>query len=195
MFQKYEEYLSFIGSYLKKYFDEQAPYIHCKQGCSFCCKKGQYPISSLEFNYMMFGFTFLKQPLKDKISSNIQILKQDIKDINAFYSCPFLIEDECSIYNYRPMICRSHGLLSFRYDDEDKRHFNIPGCVDIGLNYSNVYDNETKQISSEKFKKLNISVEPCSYNVGLKYLLKNEYTEKMGLEFGKTKLLIEWLNR
>ncbi len=193
MFNKYEEYLQFLDSYLKTYFEAQKPYINCKAGCAYCCKLGEYPVSNLEFSYMMFGFSFLNKEIKDEISSNIMILKNEVKKPATFYRCPFLMENSCSIYKYRPMICRSHGLLQFRYDNDDNCHFNIPGCVEEGLNYSNVYDPVTKKISSEKFSKLDTDLEPCAYNVGLKYLLKNEYTEKLNLEFGDAKILIEWL--
>ena len=52
--------------------------------------------------------------------------------------CPFLIENSCSIYPYRPIICRVHGLAYLCKENLVK----VPYCANNGLNYKDVYKNE-----------------------------------------------------
>ena len=50
----YQLYLKLIHErMLDKYFAEQAPYLCCKDGCSHCCRKGQYPMSEIEIKFIM----------------------------------------------------------------------------------------------------------------------------------------------
>lgn len=195
MIQKYEKYLEFIGSYLKKYFDQQKPYIHCKEGCSICCETGLYPTSKLEFDYLMLGMESLADSEKKQIIDNINQIKidrQNVTDGIGYYKCPFLLNKKCSVYKHRGIICRTYGLLQITYDKDDKQRYQIPCCVSNGLNYSSVYDEATQSISVTKFAKLGIKEEPLSYNLGLKYLLNNEHTTD--LNFGENKSLIDWFD-
>lgn len=192
MIQKYEKYLDTVQSYLKKFFEQQKPYIFCKEGCSICCETGHYPTSELELKYLDIGFSLLDDEKKKIVRDNIAKIKKGIEDPGGYYRCPFLINSSCSVYKHRPIICRVYGLLFFLEDKDGNQHFKIPCCVSDGLNYSNVYDEKSMSISSEKFAKLGIKEEPLSYNVGLKYMLKNEFTE--GLEFGENKKMIDWFD-
>ncbi len=49
MINRYHKYLEIIDYKLKKMFEEQAPFIKCKIGCSYCYKEAEYPISEVEF--------------------------------------------------------------------------------------------------------------------------------------------------
>ena len=105
------------------------------------------------------------------------------------YECPFLINDECSVYDFRGIICRSFGLMSINPDGNSK----IPFCAFEGLNYSNVVEPETKIISSEKYYKLGDNVpEPLAYNVGYKFLTSKNVEENFHINFGEKKALINW---
>ncbi len=188
MINKYKKYLKKITTYLNKYFEQQKPYIFCKEGCSICCETGHYPISDLEFKYLNTGYQSLNKKNKLIVKENIKKTKENYKD-KSYYRCPFLIEKKCSIYKYRPLVCRSYGLLQFFENEKKKVSYYIPCCATEGLNYSTVYDEKTLSISGEKFKTLNIETEPLSYNVSYKYLLKNELNSD--IEFGEVNNLIE----
>jgi Fe-S-cluster containining protein len=199
MYENYQEYLNWLSAYLEKYFKDQSPYIHCKEGCSFCCEKGEYPFSRLEFEYVSLGIKFLPVEVQNQIKQQVEIIKEakdSFKKTNEgekfLHSCPFLIDKKCSVYDYRGLICRSHGLLYFDIDKNGEEQFRIPACVHRGLNYSEVYDEKLQMISSKKFIDSGIVVEPLSYNVGIDFLQDNEKTRELNLDFGESKALIDW---
>jgi len=47
-----------------------------------------------------------------------------------------LLDKECSIYPYRPIVCRVHGLAYFYKEDKVK----LPYCANTGKNFSKVYN-------------------------------------------------------
>lgn len=196
MMDKYKEYLVILESKLNNFFEQQSPYIFCKEGCSICCETGTYPMSKIEFDYIMEGYDLLSNEIKEKINQNINTIKENknkAEQNNFFHPCPFLINKRCSVYNYRALICRGYGLMSFYDDKNGEKQYHMPCCVDNGLNYSQVYDKNLKTITSEKWEKIGIEAEPLAYNVGLTFLLDNEITKKINLQLGSAKNFIEWV--
>jgi len=195
MIEKYENYLEIIGASLQKFFTQQKPYIFCKEGCSICCETGEYPFSELEYNYAMIGYNQLSEEMKKNIQEKVDEIKKT-KEISTekkfMHECPFLIEKKCSIYKYRGVICRSYGLVSYATDKNGETKYNMPCCCMDGLNYNNVYDEESKTFSSKKWEETGIEVEPVSHNVGLNFLLNNNVTQDLELKFGEQKALIDW---
>jgi len=190
--EKYELYLAFMNRQLEKFFQEQSPYIFCKEGCCSCCQKGEYPMSAVEFAYMTIGAKMLSADVIAEIEKNMFRIKDekdnhDGKDIFR-HACPFLVNNRCSIYSHRAIICRTHGLAFF----SAKGKLLVPACVNEGLNYSNVYDFETDSISVDKFKALGVEQEPLAHNVGLSFMSKNDLTEKLNLDFGEFKPMYKW---
>ena len=201
----YKAYLNLIEErMLNKYFEQQKPYICCKAGCSHCCEKGEYPVTKIELAYLLLGFGTLSLELKQEIIEKIKHLKaeksayeKEFKTTGStehfMYECPFLKDHKCSVYDFRAVICRTHGLMFFVEDAKENEPKNkIPFCVHLGLNYSNIYDEETKMLSDEKMKALGITQEPLAYNLSLKTLFNNEITRNLDFEFGEVKALIDW---
>jgi len=192
--QIYELYLKVITKQLDKFFEEQSPYIFCKEGCSICCEKGEYPFTEIEIKYLMVGFSQLPQNIQMQIlkkTQQINIAKKDApKDKKFMHECPFLIDKRCSVYNYRGLICRNHGLAFF---DKDQK-LCVPHCSCDGLNYASVYDFQNGCISKEKYEKTGFTVEPLAHNVGLEFLLNNSFTKENNMNFGEIKPLLDWLS-
>lgn len=159
----YTQFLKEFDSRLKKYFDQHKDYINCKVGCSDCCEKGDYPISELELNYIMQGYIALNNETKRSIQENI-------KNIKKGGACPFLVNKKCSIYTYRPIICRIHG-LAYLYKNNTVK---LPYCVNSGKNYAKVYSNNE------------INIEPIKENLESKEILKN-------FNYGEIRNLYDWL--
>ena len=179
MINNYLLYLAYLTQKLEKFFDNQAPYIFCKKGCSKCCENGEYPFSKLS------------DEKRKIVEENIRRIKKEKAEFNGetfSYACPFLINNECSVYEFRGIICRSFGLMSIN----DKGASKIPFCAFEGLNYSNVLEPETKIISSEKYKKLGNVNEPLAFNVSYKFLTSDEMAKNFSINFGDKKSLIDW---
>lgn len=183
MITRYREYLNFLDKKLHKMFEAQKPFIKCKKGCAYCCREGEYPVSELEYINMMFYYNELDDNIKDRVNEHIATLLK--KQRKRMYECPFLVDGECTIYPARAIICRTFGLIS--YDEKDKKR--IPFCVNLDLNYANVYDKTSKQITVENLD----NAEPLAYNIGRKFLRSNKIEREFDIFFGDDKPLVEWL--
>ena len=191
MLGNYVAYLDFLNQKLLKFFDSQKPYIFCKQGCARCCKNAQFPYSAIEFRYLLNGALQLDKCTQKKIEINIKNIfdkKKKYSGKKFLYDCPFLIDDCCSVYNYRGVICRTFGLMT----NTENQKIKAPFCAFQGLNYSNVLNLRKKTISVRKFKKLQTDLEPLGFNISYKYLTGEDYEEAFNLKFGESKPLIEW---
>ena len=184
MLNNYLIYLKYITEKIQKYFDEQREYICCRQGCSKCCKKAQFPYSEIEFRLIYEGLISLPPELKEQILNKVDeiiIRKQwhleEHPGEKFRYDCPFLINDECSVYYYRGLICRTFGLMTFL--PESNKTPNIPFCAFEGLNYSKVLDDEGKKISDTKYRQFLYRQEPLAYNIDYKTLINEEIAKQL----------------
>lgn len=193
--KNYIIYLNFIQKKLDKYFEDQKPFIFCKKGCGKCCKNQQFPYTQIEMQYLITGVLSLTPEIRDKVEENLnqvieghKIYKQKKLKSKFKYTCPFLIDNVCSVYDYRGLICRCFGLMI----KPEKGRINIPFCCFDGLNYSNVMNLKTKQFSKRKYKKLGVEEGPNVYQVGYEQLVDEDLAKGFGFKFGKVKAMIDW---
>lgn len=173
MFVKYEEFLVGFDEKLSNYFERDSKMLKCQKGCSLCCSNGDYPLSNLEMRYLMFGFSNLSNEKHELVKANIQKLCQD--DVEQSYVCPFLLNNVCAVYAYRPLICRIHGLGYMR----DNGVVNLPGCAQYGLNYSENYDGNS------------VDFEPINEDLSINKIVASQ----MNIDFGAVRPLISWFKR
>lgn len=191
MLESYCKYLEFLDSKLEGFFDSQKPFIFCKKGCAKCCKHAEFPYSVTEMRYLFEGIEKLDIETQEKIEENLKKVieaKQKYKGKKFLYDCPFLIDNVCSVYDYRGVICRSFGLMT-NYENEK---FRAPFCAFEGLNYSNVLNLKKSTISTRKYKKLNVQEEPLGFNVSYKFLTDEAFEKKFNFVFGEKRPMIEW---
>lgn len=85
-------------------------------GCTDnCCTSLFYHHTHIEQAYLRYGFNQLPQPEQNRIRSLAQTYcDQTFANGNLEESlkllCPANKDEKCSLYPYRPMICRLHGL-------------------------------------------------------------------------------------
>jgi len=175
MLQRYEQFLKKFDKRLDRYFEEQCEYIRCKEGCSACCEVGEYPFSRLEAEYLMSGFIKLPADVKNKIRQEIRRLKSENPKM---YKCPFLIDKKCSVYQYRGIVCRVHGLAWF-----DGEKIQLPYCVNKGLNYSKVFDRETGEVFLPDIIQEHLRIDS---------ILRSPEAESYELECGEIRPLKSW---
>lgn len=91
----------FFEKTLLKYGNE----MKCKEGCSKCC----YTDISI--------FKVESERIKDWFNSKDEEAQKNLKRLwstqNEAKACPFLYEEKCSIYDVRPVICRTQGAPLF----------------------------------------------------------------------------------
>ena len=160
----YKSFLNDLDKRLKEYYELYGEHINCCLGCSSCCEEGDYPISAAELEYLMLGYANLSYEEKITVQNNI-------KNIVKGGACPFLIDKKCSVYPYRPIICRVHGLAYICHDDIVK----VPHCANEGKNYAKVY------------KDGEIEINPIKENLDTQNLLKD-------FDFGEIRNLYDWIN-
>ena len=159
----YIKFLDDLDNRLKKYFELHKEHVKCHLGCSACCEKGDYPLSQIELEYLMQGFIGLPDEIK-------KIVQDNIKNIEKGGVCPFLIDKKCSVYSYRPIVCRVHGIAYICHGEVVK----VPYCVNEGKNYADVYKNGE------------IEINPIKENLDTISLLKD-------YDFGEIRNLIDWI--
>ena len=180
MLKRYEKFLEYLDAKLDKYFEEQCEFIKCKPCCSACCEVGEYPFSRLELEYLMSGFVELPFEVKHNIKEEIKRL---VKENPKMYKCPFLIDKMCSLYKYRGIVCRTHGLAWY---DEDENRIRLPYCVNKGLNYAKVFDRETGEVFLQN---------PIKERLRIDTILRSKKAEELKLECGEIRPLIQWFKK
>lgn len=185
MLKRYEKFLKDFDEIVKSIFEDQKRYIKCKKGCSICCKQGDYPFSQIEFSYLTQGYINLPANQKIIVQQNIRNLlkdKEEYKGEKRFeHKCPFLINDECIVYDYRGIICRTFGLC---YYDDIKGYVRLPGCVHNGLNYSEFYNEKERTLNIQNVPKINLRIDR---------ILNSELANTYNLECGEIRPMLDWL--
>ncbi len=87
----------------------------CKAGCSKCCYV-DLSIFSIEADQIRDHFKKLK------VEEKVMLKNQWVRP--AGEACAFLVDEKCSIYEARPLICRTQG-LAFKYKQEEKELIDI----------------------------------------------------------------------
>ncbi len=80
-------------------------HLSCKMGCDLCC---------MDYSIFPVEFYNIKKALKDKKS------QLNIADERKHSSCVFLKDHKCTIYDERPIICRTHGLPLLYMNEESE---------------------------------------------------------------------------
>jgi Fe-S-cluster containining protein len=78
-----------------------AAHIACKKGCDLCCRNlSIFPVEALS---LALALQQLPSTMQQRIHQKAAAAISDM-------SCPLLEEQACTLYAFRPIICRTHGL-------------------------------------------------------------------------------------
>lgn len=87
-----------------------AEQISCRAGCSECCRHlSLFPVEAAS---LAEALSALPEEIKLLLAGRI--------DWPADRSCPLLLDDRCTVYSNRPVICRTHGLPLLTEVDGDR---------------------------------------------------------------------------
>lgn len=184
MLKEYEKFISELDNILNEIFESQKEYIFCKKGCSKCCEKGNYPLSQTEFAYITEGYIKISEEKKIIVQNNIKTLldkKQKNNEKIFEHQCPFLINNECCVYKYRGIICRTFGIC---YYDDKNGYVRLPECVHDGLNYSKQYESETNLLNLENVPMINLRTDS---------VLESQIAKKYKIKSGEIRPMLDWI--
>ena len=107
----------------------------CRAGCSGCCHH-HLSVFPVEAEETRAAIEALPAPIRDRVEEQArEVLKREAQARPV--SCPLLVDDRCSIYQSRPLICRTQGLpLLMEAEDGEQEvdfcplNFTEAGAVD-----------------------------------------------------------------
>ncbi len=94
--EAYHELRGKIDQHVGYLWSEHDNHMACKKGCDLCC---------LDFDVFPVELAAIKQQIEIEYP---HVLK-DSPNENAQGKCAYLQNHACTIYNARPIICRTHG--------------------------------------------------------------------------------------
>ncbi len=108
MTEPYRQLIEYADSLTAKLSSRYAEHLVCRSGCSGCCHH-HLSVFSVEAATVRAGIEALPEPLRIQLNEQARkTLELEARGQSAI--CPMLIDDRCSVYESRPMICRTQGL-------------------------------------------------------------------------------------
>jgi len=97
-----------------KHEEQQGKKLACDRGCASCCKSHDaIPVYPLELMGMSWYAT---EVMEGELR---ETLKAQLRNTKELQSCPFLIENNCSLHTVRPMACRSLNVFNKQCLEEE----------------------------------------------------------------------------
>ncbi len=102
-------------------------------GCTDnCCYTRFYHHTLAEFLYMAEGFLSREKTLREEIEIRAVDVREKTEELDrkgdpVRLLCPLNFEEKCVLYEYRPMICRLHGVPN-ELHTPGKGVISSPGC-------------------------------------------------------------------
>jgi Fe-S-cluster containining protein len=102
------------------FFEKNQVHINCRKGCATCCYT-DLSVFELEAEHIRDWFESLDEDQKEILRKSWQEPQSGKKNIFGEMTspCTFLIDDVCTIYEARPLICRTQGLLLKYVENEN----------------------------------------------------------------------------
>ena len=108
------------------------------RGCEDnCCRTRFYHHTYLEYLLILRGFNALESSIRHSLHAKAEsVCRQtkaaDDKGLPVHLMCPLNKDGMCTLYRYRPMICRLHG-IPHELHRPGKPTMHGPGCGDLIL--------------------------------------------------------------
>lgn len=92
-----------------------APHTACREGCHHCCHMA---VTITGYEAAIIGKHIGRQPtpvnfnVEHFIDAGVEVAQAELRDKYTGKDCPFLKDSKCSIYEVRPLACRSYFNIS-----------------------------------------------------------------------------------
>ena len=128
MFTHYLRLQSKMDTLCRSLEQQHDKHLRCKEGCSSCCR------FSLTFSAVEILHIAVRLLEGDRSHRDTVLAALAAADPDAEGPCPLLVNDRCTAYEHRPLLCRSHGLAFVTREEENGPLLRLSGCE---LNYTN----------------------------------------------------------
>jgi Fe-S-cluster containining protein len=111
---------------LSKTLDQRLEaHLLCQAGCSGCCQQ-HLTLNPIETAAITEAIAALPSAQQQHVLAQAQAADADP---NSHQGCPLLDADQCSIYDARPIICRTHGYpIVFQEEDAPEGEVSLDVC-------------------------------------------------------------------
>lgn len=115
--ERYQDLIRLLDQEFLRIKAEHGSRIRCRPGCAECC---------LRFSVLPLEAAVLREAV-ETMAEEIQSLIRNQAVNQESPSCPLLVDERCSAYDFRPVICRTHG-LPLAYIDEELQIIEVSAC-------------------------------------------------------------------
>lgn len=106
LFRYYRQLVAQVEQWTGEMNGRYSAYLACRKGCDACCQR-KFTVTAVEAYNIALAYR--------KLAPEIRLRVEQPKA-----SCAFLVDGACSVYESRPIICRTFGLPSLHRDDNDE---------------------------------------------------------------------------
>lgn len=112
----YHQLLAALDTEIARIGEMHAAALSCGPGCASCCQA--FSVLPIEAACLREAIDALPLASLERIGSNLA---------EGDDRCPLLIDELCSVYAARPVICRTQG-LPLAYVDEERQAIEVSAC-------------------------------------------------------------------
>jgi Fe-S-cluster containining protein len=131
----YQKFIEQVDRITAKLQARYSKHLVCRAGCSGCCHH-HLSVFAVEAEESRAAIEALPSPIRARVEEQArEVIKRE--DRGEPVACPLLVDDRCSIYESRPLICRTQGLpLLMEAEDGEREvdfcplNFTEAGAVD-----------------------------------------------------------------
>src|SRR5215471_16429049 len=104
LFRYYRQLVEQVDKWTAEMVRRYQAHLMCRKGCDLCCQR-KFTVSAIEGYHIATLFHQLPAAVQRAVRKRKQ-------------SCTFLIKGACSVYESRPIICRTYGLPSLHRNQQ-----------------------------------------------------------------------------
>lgn len=119
MEQTYQQFIEEVDALADRLSAHYSKHLVCRAGCSGCCQH-HLSVFDVEAAVIAAAVSALPGETRRRIEQQAREVEEREQRGEAV-ACPLLVDDHCSIYESRPLICRTQGLpLLYEADDGEQ---------------------------------------------------------------------------
>jgi uncharacterized protein len=104
----YKKFIEQVDLLSAKFQARYSKHLVCRAGCSGCCHH-HLSVFAVEAEETRAAIESLPAPIRASVEEQArEVIKREA--LGEKVACPLLVDDRCSIYESRPLICRTQGL-------------------------------------------------------------------------------------